>query len=451
MRIVPPAPNIVLYEDGFKKFDLLERRLQGKQLSDLVEKIEDPLVIAIDGRWGGGKSFFLKCWVGAHKIENNGSAETVYFDAFENDFLDDPLISLTSAIASRLTKEPETAGFIKRAKSAAAVLGVPAARIALAVVTAGASESAGTMLQAGIDASHGELDKRIESFWKQEECQRAAMRDFRDALTALTLPNGESGESRKLVVTIDELDRCRPDYALSVLEVIKHFFNVPNVHFVLGVNLEELANSVRARYGESTNAHLYLQKFISVTLNLSTELQFHHGSECISKAYFLRKATMMNLNDRLIEEISLYLERPQISNSLSLRAVERILTQMALVPHVEIFFKKRAHGYWILLSGLIVMKILFPINYKAARENTISMKDVRQLFSINIPSNAGDDHIGDLINQTWVSIISPEEADQSDYYRKLGLNRVHSPIKELNSLIRDFLETIKLGTDTGGQ
>jgi predicted KAP-like P-loop ATPase len=56
------------------------------------------MVIALDGAWGSGKSFFLKCWVGAHKLENEGTATTVYFDALSYDYLDDPLVALTGAI-----------------------------------------------------------------------------------------------------------------------------------------------------------------------------------------------------------------------------------------------------------------------------------------------------------------------------------------------------------------
>jgi predicted AAA+ superfamily ATPase len=122
MKYIVPVPDITLYEDGFKKFDLLDRGEKGKQLSELVERIDDPLVIAIDGPWGSGKSFFLKCWVGAHSVENEGSAKTVYFDAFENDFLDDPLLSLTSAITDRMGQNGNVGEGWAKVRTAAAKL-----------------------------------------------------------------------------------------------------------------------------------------------------------------------------------------------------------------------------------------------------------------------------------------------------------------------------------------
>ena len=75
---------------------------------------------------------------------------------------------------------------------------------------------------------------------------------FRLTLEELTKP--DDAKPIKLVIVVDELDRCRPDYALSLLEIIKHFFNVEGVHFVLGVNLSELQNIVRARYGRNIKA-----------------------------------------------------------------------------------------------------------------------------------------------------------------------------------------------------
>lgn len=91
----------------------------------------------------------------------------------------------------------------------------------------------------------GELaDSKVDQFWKAETNRISTMQDFRKALEALTI---KSDSATKIVFIIDELDRCRPDYALNLLEIIKHFFTVPNVHFVLGVNLRELENSVKAR------------------------------------------------------------------------------------------------------------------------------------------------------------------------------------------------------------
>lgn len=85
--------------------DLLNRAETGKRLSELVERIEKPMVIALDGASGSGKSHFLRLWCGAHTLENDGTARVIYFDAFKHDYLDDPLVALTSAIIANLEGE----------------------------------------------------------------------------------------------------------------------------------------------------------------------------------------------------------------------------------------------------------------------------------------------------------------------------------------------------------
>ena len=92
MKLVPPEPQVDLYNEGFEETDILQRRKTGEALSDLLNRIDDPLVVALDGRWGTGKTHFLKRWVGAHE-----GATTIYFDAFAHDYLGDPLPNLIAA------------------------------------------------------------------------------------------------------------------------------------------------------------------------------------------------------------------------------------------------------------------------------------------------------------------------------------------------------------------
>ena len=249
LLLKPKEPEIKLYDQGFENVCRLGGAAEGKKLSELVERISEPLVIALDAPWGAGKTIFLKCWVGAHELENKGTAKTVFFDAFRHDFMDDPLVGLTSALSERLGAPDKKNEPWRKAKEAVSKLARPAFRVGLAATTAGATEVIGPIVGAGLKAGKEELGDASKKFW-QEEDKRAAMQTFRVALEQLA-------SEQKLIIVVDELDRCRPDYALNLLEVIKHFFDVKNVHFVLGVNLKELANSVRARYGADVQGERY--------------------------------------------------------------------------------------------------------------------------------------------------------------------------------------------------
>ncbi len=75
-------------------------------------------------------------------------------------------------------------------------------------------------------------------------------------------------KERPLIVMIDELDRCRPSYAIELLEVAKHLFSVDHIVFVLAVNRSELAHSIRALYGSDFDAEGYLRRFFDVDFRL---------------------------------------------------------------------------------------------------------------------------------------------------------------------------------------
>ena len=70
-----------------------------------------------------------------------------------------------------------------------------------------------------------------------------------------------------MVFIVDELDRCRPTFAIELLERVKHVFDVPNILFVFGLNRDELCKSLRSVYGE-IDADVYLRRFFDFEFNL---------------------------------------------------------------------------------------------------------------------------------------------------------------------------------------
>ncbi|WP_417268789.1 KAP family P-loop NTPase fold protein [Celeribacter sp.] len=372
-RLTLPEPEIELYKDGFdakeKGVTDLGRKEDGKKLSDLVERITDPMVIAVDAPWGAGKSVFLKCWVGEHiKPEYKRNTTTVYFDAFQHDFLDDPLIALTGVISERFEVENSQAGKWDKIKETAYRLRKPAARIGAAAITGGVSELTAPVIDAVLDATTAEFAKASEAFWEKEDGKRAAMQGFRDALENLAA-------DQKLVIIVDELDRCRPDYALNLLEVIKHFFNVENVHFILGVNLTELENSVRARYGAGVNASKYLQKFYNVRmpLALKTPVNSEEGS---LYAYFEAQSDRLGLDHTQYRyALGIYFQAFSNIPNFSLRDTNAILTATMLALSLP---KSDGDISECLSAGLIALRILDPKLYQTLGDRLFDGKEVSE-------------------------------------------------------------------------
>ncbi|WP_319546202.1 P-loop NTPase fold protein [Ruegeria conchae] len=380
MRLTIPEPKIDLYTDGFAKHDKLSRKSTGDKLSELVERIDDPLVIALDGAWGSGKSFFLKCWVGEHLKRDETTTQTVYFDAFKHDFLDDPLIALTGAIAERFEDAKDTVAqnAWSKAKRVAPALGRTLVRTGISVATAGLVTKADELGDAAINTVSSEVDGAVAEFWKIENKKRAAMEGFRQALVDLTEPDEDRVPTRKLVVVIDELDRCRPDYALSLLEIIKHFFNVDGVHFVLGVNLKELQNSVCARYGSNIEAFKYLQKFVSVVAPINGPKPRNTNFASYLK-YFDFVASETGLTQSWKGEwLEEYLKLVDHHVHFSLRDIERLVTLASVSPTPDMEYPAAPH----IFLGLCVLKVATPDMFSKVRSQTLTFDEVTQVFNI---------------------------------------------------------------------
>src|SRR3546814_13735172 len=88
----------------------------------------------------------------------------------------------------------------------------------------------------------------------------------------------EEANSSSLVVIIDELDRCRPDFALGVLVVLKHFFRAERVHFVLVTNLNHLLLSVPKRYGVGESAQEYIHNFYDFIISFEPRQPHHRAT-----------------------------------------------------------------------------------------------------------------------------------------------------------------------------
>lgn len=348
MKLFPQDNEVVLYETGFED-DILGRSSISKQLSELVERIEDPVVLALDDKWGSGKTFFLKRWVAAHTKENSGAATTVYFDAFENDYLADPLVSIIGAVSARL---PDDQGAtVRKWKTVAAKLAKPVYGIALSAATFGAKQYFDELGDVVADAASGEAERAAQGLWTLEKDRRDALCDFRNLLSEITRKS-----EAPIVIVVDELDRCRPDYALAVLEVIKHFFSVPKVHFVLGINGKALENSVKARYGTDIDAEGYLRKFISVSFSLPRVVDQRGEVDVISQ-YASKLIADMGLPERAAKRCVDLLKIVAETRDVSLRDVGKLLSKVALLPDV-VHEKDWPKGRIDILCALLVTSVL---------------------------------------------------------------------------------------------
>ena len=253
--------EICVPEDDPFRHDLLDRRESVEVLTHLVGSLEGPCVLAVDAAWGSGKTTFLRIW--SQYLRNEGFP-VVEFNAWETDFSEDPFVALSTELTSGLQGQADRSMADKITavkKSAGRVLlrAVPGViRLATGgVVDTGSLEELGKAL-----ASYAE--ERLSAY----QGARESVKVFRTRLKDMADAVSESSGGRPLVMMIDELDRCRPSYAVELLEVAKHLFSVAGIVFVLAINRDQLEHSIRALYGSDFDAQGYLRRFVNVDLQL---------------------------------------------------------------------------------------------------------------------------------------------------------------------------------------
>jgi hypothetical protein len=449
LRLTLPEPDFTPGDKGFDDkdatglpYDLLGRKAVGRRLSDLVERIEEPLVIALDGNWGSGKSHFLRLWTGAHRKENDGRARVIYFDAFEHDYLDDPLVGLVGAILQEPGERPWRDAALHKVKSAASKLLRPAAKIGLALATAGASELVASSLDPLMQATEDEAEKAIDALWAKEASRKQAMQDFRKALAELAKDG--TGNPQKLVFIVDELDRCRPDYGLSLLEVIKHFFTVPNVHFVLGVNLMALENCVRVRYGESTDSAQYLQKFLHAKISFP-KIRTLKSEDTATLRYLRAISERMDIDREIAQEICVLLGTMTMRRDINLREIQRIFFYAALLPTD---LKHMPYATRAVLIGGIFLKVLKSNTYEGLknRDRYVSGHDVMTGLEVVAWDNESAYPEAVRFYSFWNSLVHFQASGMESFHIDFGgSNHVpQDPRKWLSDTLTEFLETFTL-------
>lgn len=264
-----PKPLEIGPLDGFEGTDLFQYKAFGQHLARLIGSLEDDPVLLLDGPWGSGKTTFARQWAGV--LRKQGHA-VVHFDAFAADHHKDPFLVLVEEIhclASEASLAPDSQDLDSFTKGAVAV----AKELSLASLEA-TIPGAGRILGLAIEAGSRSDPSLLEQWLQQAAARKGAVREFRQhltsvaaALTAETRVKQDADVVPRLVFIVDELDRCRPLFALAVLERIKHIFGVPQVCFVLVANVNELGKCIRQVYG-AIDVERYLEKFFEIRVQL---------------------------------------------------------------------------------------------------------------------------------------------------------------------------------------
>lgn len=391
--------------------------------------------MVIDGGWGTGKTKFCQKLIRLMQ-QQHPDYQPVYIDAFRSDHSGEPLLALLAEIIKTCTPEDtgeqpseqrkemtkkvaKAAGFVMKTVAKAAVGHVLKQNTDDLVEefqqimngNQDADSLAETVTDAAATIASHTIDATVEALLKEQIEAEKNLETLKACLKELAA-------DKPIILFIDELDRCRPDYAVDMLEVIKHVFDVENVKVVLVTNTKQLRAAINHRYGVEVDAQKYLDKFLKYSFALPDKIvdPVEAGRTLVAVEYFkqlIRNSRMGNKLQDLIDEFVIIINYSTDSidfiadmierNDISLRETER------LVRFLEIYHSLSRGGlnsqeiwqYRLLRITGIFIFCFHPNLMDDINKNRTNAKDFARLFNIqsspSMPMDSYDLNCADMI------------------------------------------------------
>lgn len=359
-------------EQPFKNCKL-DREKYAEILKAIINTYKKGFVLALNGKWGTGKTTFVEMWKAYLELDN---FHTLYFNAWENDFISDPLVGLLGELKKINTKQKAEETLLSVINTAGKIVSSAFPAMIKGVVKQYAGEDVANILSDCTKEGSLIFKKEIENY----ENQKSGLINFRQELQKFV---EEVCDKKPLIFIIDELDRCNPNYAVKVLERIKHLFNIPNIVFVLSIDKQQLSNSIRGYYGSDLiDADEYLKRFIDIEYNLSEPdaekfcnyLYDYYGFE----AYESVTGTKDEIKESFLITSGILFKH----KNLSLRQIEKVFAHIRLTLNMYDFNQSI---YLELVCLLTYFRICEPDCYDKITHNNYSIQELIDQLETIIP------------------------------------------------------------------
>ena len=304
-----------------------------------------PQAIAIDGQWGTGKSTFMALWAAYLRREG---VKVVQFNAWKA-FEADPFDALTKQILRQVDipadqQKDSHKRLVAFVRDHAAIVAQGAKLVLRLQPDIPDLEPVSEAIDAGLELLRNTPTSRYD--------ETAVPRiESPEEFASLLSSAAESWSERPIVVMVDELDRCSPEYAVEVLQLLEHVFHTDHVVFVVAVNQSELIHSVRSFYGAGFNAEGYLERFFDYVLPLPASKRVQYIEES------MKSIGLANLHALLFLEAS----------GLSLREIDKAIQNLGSILGGEPRVASALIDLWI-------VRTLVPVEYRQFMVGQISDK-----------------------------------------------------------------------------
>lgn len=423
MSVTIPLTFAAYDKLGLKPFgEKLERYLTVEH-----DFVEGSLVVALNAGFGAGKTTFLSMWkadLDERREKDPAVPKATIVNAWESDYCGDPLLSIVNVLikAAGGDGSADNTESANRLREAAKDVGWFVTGLANNLVAH----------WTGVDpVSAGELAESKKQDRQSKAPDFVALYEERTkALERLkvTLRDVFGGASPKAFLFVDELDRCRPDYAISYLETIKHVFDVHGLVFVLAVDCDQLECSAKALFGTELRFQDYFRKFAQRTVALPEpdENSLLMLAQHYAKHYLEREGkriSLLGVHDRVAKNI--------VELVGALRMPPRQIQEFfRIIGHTVATSDPQLRGrlHWCIGVGVIVMaalKVADPRMYRRIGKTEVSSEEVGR-FLINL--------LGPKTSDWWFRVYvtgnrsgeGDESAAFENMFRNLGLIKAGS-------------------------
>lgn len=358
--------------------DLFNRKIIAENLTKIIESQNKPMVISLDSDWGTGKTTFVTMWKDLLDNDSNYNSKfkTLYFNAWENDYIKDPLLAIFSEIETQIKEDdPKLKQQFDKVKSIIKPCAKLAATTGLKILTRGALDLDKIELGDNNEADLIDLAEKLGDLAIQEV---SASKTVRSELKK-EMSTYQESSGKKIIFFIDELDRCRPNFAIELLEVIKHLFDINNFTFVISIDKEQLSHSVSTIYGHNMDTVGYLRRFFDLDYKLP---------KIDTKKYIDIKNSSVFDRYYNIDLLKTFLKELFSSEKFSLRDIEKAYYYIELLlPLIKPFNDSNTNykstyiaAISYIYANLITIKIKKPIIYKKVIDADYNLYDILEYF-----------------------------------------------------------------------
>lgn len=408
-------------EKTFATHDEFNRKPIAENIIRLLTSPIDLSPMVIDGGWGTGKTEFCQKLIRLMG-QQHPDYQPVYIDAFRSDHSGEPLLALLAEIIKACTPEdtdgkPSERKRLTREISKLAKFGIKTGANALfryflkqsmddlaeefRQITSDEQEAknaAEAVTDVAAKITDYTIDATVEALLKEQIEAEKNLETLKACLTELA-------EDKPIILFIDELDRCRPDYAVDMLEVIKHVFDIENVKVVLVTNTKQLRAAINHRYGAEVDAQKYLDKFLKYSFALPGKIvaPFEMVQALVSVEYFKQLIRDGNLKGLIGQEITIKLISDLIErNDLSLRETERLVRFLEIYHSLSQNLSGTTRWEYVVLrvTGVFIF-CFYPELMDGFNKHRVDTKDLARLFNLQslpgVPLNSSNINFTDVI------------------------------------------------------